>query len=260
MLFRGALRVGLFAMASVLGMPAFCAELGEDEAWLRSKGTLIFEDSFDREESGNGAKAIGNGWNSATADRVPHLKQADLEGGVLKIHSATREAGHAAHIHHEIGFQDGGVRVRFKFPGLAAVETMQVGFVDRECQSVHAGHLGYAILNASAKTLTLRDSKTGGMDLRMRKRVETEVREQGKPSAELQAFLKSKERVLPWVPDREWHELVLVTEGDELRASLDGKRMGQFRSEGFAHPVKRWLSFLPVSHLWIEEVQVWKVK
>jgi len=34
---------------------------------------------------------------------VPQLKQADLDGGVLKAASATKEAGHAAHIHHEAG-------------------------------------------------------------------------------------------------------------------------------------------------------------
>ncbi|MCC6880844.1 MAG: hypothetical protein IT576_01715, partial [Verrucomicrobiales bacterium] len=45
--------------------------LADDAAWLQDKGTLIFHDSFDREEEGNLAKAIGNGWESATAARVP---------------------------------------------------------------------------------------------------------------------------------------------------------------------------------------------
>ena len=87
----------------------------DDSAWLKS-GTLIFEDSFDREEDGNLAAAIGNGWNSATANRVPDVKQADLDGGVLKVMSAAA-AGHQAHIHHEAGFEDGGAIVRFKLPG-----------------------------------------------------------------------------------------------------------------------------------------------
>lgn len=45
----------------------------DDAAWLRGKGTLVFHDAFEREETGNLAKAIGNGWNSATADRVPQI-------------------------------------------------------------------------------------------------------------------------------------------------------------------------------------------
>jgi hypothetical protein len=66
----------LFALSAALN----AAAAGDDAAWLREKGTLIFHDAFEREETGNLAKAIGNGWNSATADRVPyrHLKSTLL--------------------------------------------------------------------------------------------------------------------------------------------------------------------------------------
>lgn len=63
--------------------------------------------------------------------------------------------------------------------------------------------------------------------------------------------------------DREtsqWHELVLVTEGDEMRVTLDGKPLGSHRSEGFAHPVKRWFSMLMNPSAWIDDVKVYKVK
>ena len=93
-------------LACLLASPLFSAD---DAAWLQTKGTLIFHDAFEREETGTGLKDIGNGWESATADRVPQIKQADLDGGVMKIASATKEAGHAAHIHHDAGFADGGV-------------------------------------------------------------------------------------------------------------------------------------------------------
>jgi hypothetical protein len=53
-----------------------------DASWLRGKGRLIFHDAFEREETGNDMKAIGNGWESATADRVPQIKQADLDDGI----------------------------------------------------------------------------------------------------------------------------------------------------------------------------------
>ena len=61
-------------------------------AWLEKNATLILHDAFEREEDGNLAKAIGNGWNSATADRVPDVKMADLDGGILKVASASEAA------------------------------------------------------------------------------------------------------------------------------------------------------------------------
>jgi len=231
---------------------------GDDLAWLQKSGTLIFHDAFEREIDGNHAEAIGNGWHSATADRVPHLKQAAIDAGTLKIASATKEAGHAAHIHHEAGFEDGGILVRFRFPGESPNESLQLGFVDREAKGVHAGHLCYAIVSPSGMTLT--DWKTGVMNLEIRKlRGELTARKEALP-ADLEALLKSKQTSVQCRLDHEWHELVLVTEGDEMRASLDGGATLQWRSSGFAHPTKRWLSFLVGSTVWIDDVKIWKVK
>lgn len=229
-----------------------------DTAWLQSKGTLLFHDAFERDETGNGLKGIGNGWESATADRVPQIKQADLDGGILKIASATKEAGHAAHIHHDAGFADGGVVVRFKFPGLNKGEGLQLGFVDREVKDIHAGHLCYAILSQS--NVTLIDHKTGVMNLAIRKQREEATANKTKVSPELEALLKTKQAAFPLKADTEWHELTLVTEGDELRCSLDGKVVGRHRSEGFAHPMKRWFSFLVGSTVWIDDVKIYKVR
>jgi|UniRef100_UPI003783060A hypothetical protein len=231
----------------------------DDATWLREKGTLIFHDAFEREEDGNLAKAIGNGWNSATADRVPHIKMSDLDEGILKIASASKEAKHAAHIHHEAGFADGGAVVRFRFPGLNKAETLQLGYVDRETTTgVHAGHLCYGILSQSSITLT--DQKTGIMNLENRKRRDDAVAKKEKIPADLEALLKTKSINVPYKADTEWHELVLVTEGDEMRLSIDGKLLAKHRSEGFAHPMKRWFSFLVNNTVWIDDVKIWKVR
>lgn len=230
----------------------------DDAAWLKEKGTVIFHDAFEREETGNGMKAIGNGWESATADRVPQIKQADLDGGILKIVSATKEAGHAAHIHHDAGFTDGGTVVRFRFPGLNKDESLQLGFVDRETKGVHAGHLCYGILSRSS--ITLIDHKTGVMNLEIRQRRQAYLDRKEKLPADLDALLKSKQFTVPWKADNAWHDLVLVTEGDEMRLSLDGKLLAHHRSEGFAHPMKRWFSFLVPSTVWIDDVKILRVK
>jgi hypothetical protein len=230
----------------------------DDASWLREKGTLIFHDAFDRDETGSGLKGVGNGWESATADRVPHIKQADLDAGVLKISSASKEAGHSAHIHHEAGFTDGGVLVRFRFPGLNKGESFQLGFVDRETTGIHAGHLCYANLGSGG--ITLMDWKTGVMNLEIRHRRQSFLDRKQKLPADLNALLKTKQITVPWKVDAEWHELILITEGDEMRLSLDGKLLARHRSDGFAHPMKRWLSFLVPSTVWIDDVKIWKVK
>lgn len=230
----------------------------DDATWLQEKGMLIFHDAFEREEDGNLAKAIGNGWNSATADRVPHIKMADLDGGILKVSSASKEAGHAAHIHHEAGFTDGGAVVRFKFLGLNKDESLQLGFVDRETKGVHAGHLCYGILSQSSVTLI--DHKTGIMNLENRKSRDDALARKEKMPADLEALLKTKQVIVPQKADQEWHDLVLVTEGDEMRLSLDGKLIASHHSEGFAHPMKRWFSFLVPNTVWIDDVKIWKVK
>jgi len=238
--------------------PGSSAPPGDDATWLRTRGALIFHDAFEREEDGNLAKAIGNGWNSATADRVPQIKMADLDGGILKIASASKEAGHAAHIHHEAGFTDGGAVVRFRFPGLSKGESLQIGFVDRETKGIHAGHLCYANLTASG--VTLMDWKTGVMDLEIRQRRQPYLDRKEKLPDDLDALLKTKQVTVPWKADTEWHELVLVTEGDEMRLSLDGRVVARHRSPGFAHPMKRWFSFLIPNTVWIDDVKLWKVK
>lgn len=183
---------------------------------------------------------------------------ADLDGGILKIASATKEAGHAAHIHHEAGFTDGGAVVRFKFPGLNKVESLQLGFVDRETKGVHAGHLCYGIVSQSSVTLI--DHKTGIMNLENRKRRDDAVARKDAVPADLEALLKTKQITVPWKGDTEWHELILVTEGNEMRLSLDGKLVAKHRSEGFAHPMKRWFSFLVPNTVWIDDVKNWKIE
>lgn len=237
---------------------SFTVRAVDPAEWLRTKGQLIFHDSFDREEDGTGLKAIGNGWESATADRVPMIKQTDLDGGIMKITSATVEAKHAAHIHHDAGFTDGGAIVRFRFPGLNKSESLQLGYVDREVKGVHAGHLCYGILSQSSVTLI--DHKTGVMNLAIRDERQKYLDAKKPLPKEMDALLKTKQVVVPWKADTEWHELALVTEGDEMRLSVDGKLIASHHSEGFAHPMKRWFSFLVPSTVWIDDVKIYKVK
>ncbi|GEP41584.1 hypothetical protein [Brevifollis gellanilyticus] len=245
----------IFLLSALLTVSALAQD---STAWLEKNATLIFHETFEREEDGNLAGAIGNGWNSATANRAPKIKQADLDEGILKVSSATVEAKHAAHIHHEAGFTDGGAAVRFRFPGLSKDETLQLGFVDRELKGVHAGHLCYGVVRQSSVTLI--DHKTGIMNLENKKRRDEALAKKEKVPADLEALYKTKTIVAPYKADTEWHELILITEGDEMRLTMDGKLIAKHRSEGYAHPMKRWFSFLIPATVWIDDVKIWKVK
>jgi hypothetical protein len=52
----------------------------------------------------------------------------------------------------------------------------------------------------------------------------------------------------------------LLTVGDQMRLTLDGNLIAKHRSEGFAHPMKRWFSFLIPSTVWIDDVKIWKIR
>jgi len=246
-----------FTLLLIFLLPASLTQ-ADDAAWLPAKGTLIFEDSFEREEDGNGRKAIGNGWESATADRALHVKQADLDGGILKILSDGKAAGHGIHIHREAGFTDGGTTLRFRFPGQSKNETFTIGHVDRELNGVHAGHLCYAHLYQTS--IKLIDQKTGISEHNLRNRRGEYLARKEKLPADLAAFLATKEKTIPWQADNEWHTLSLMFAGDEMRLSIDGQLVAAHRSEGFAHPTKRWLSFSASNTVWIDDVKIWKVK
>lgn len=251
-----ALSLGLGAASHAADLTSLTAQ-HDDAAWLESKGTLIFADSFDREENGNGRKAIGNGWESATADRAPHIKQADLDGGILKIAGDGKAAGHGIHIHHDAGFADGGTTLRFRFPGLNKGESLTIGYVDRELKGVHAGHLCYAFLYPTA--VLLRDNKTGVSDLAIRARRQPFLDRKVPLPPDLDALLKTKEKSVPWKADDAWHELTLAFDGDEMRLSIDGRAVASHRSAGFAHSNKRWLSFSAANTVWIDDVKIWKM-
>lgn len=227
--------------------------------WWEKNGSLLFHDAFEREETGTGAKDIGNGWNSATADRAPGKKQADLDGGILKITNAP-EAGHQPHIHHEAGFQDGATLVRFKLPGLSPVEDLTIGFVDRQCKTTHAGHLCYGFVKSKPPGISVADYKTGVMELNNRKRSQEARAATGKLPPDLAELYQRKQAASPWTSDHEWHELLLVVEGDKMCAILDGRPLVRHQSEGFSHPTKRWFSILANSTAWIDDVKVWKLR
>ena len=73
--------------------------------------------------------------------------------------------------------------------------------------------------------------------------------------------LKSKSAGFPLQLDPEaWHEMLIVVEGDVMRFTLDGKAVGQLKSEGIAHPTKRMITLAVNKQARVDDIEVWSLK
>jgi hypothetical protein len=222
----------------------------DDDAFVRENGTALFSDDFNRHESTPDKEEIGNGWTTNSAWRAKGTKQASLEESALHVTKAA-VADHGVAIFHDVAFQDGAVRLRFK---LEEGDDLGVDFVDRELKTVHAGHL--CLAHVTLKNLTLTDSKTGGMDNTIRER-----RLAGDNSPELLALLRTKSQSFTLdLQAGDWHTLLVVVDGDVMRATIDGKPTAEFKSPGIGHPTKRMITLAVNKSAWVDDVKVWKLQ
>lgn len=214
-------------------------------------GQLIFQDDFQRNEAQEKTDEPGNGWGTNSKSRAKGNKQVDLRDGAMFIF-ISKEADHAVSVTHPAEFCDGAVALRFRLDD--AKDSLALDFADATCKTVHAGHLFVASINP--KQVTLRDLKTGSMDLKIQ-----EARLAKKLTAEQQQMLKGKEKSFPCpIEVSKWHDLLVKIEGDELAASVDGKPVGSFKSEGIAHPTKRMLRLSVPHNAVVDDVKIWRKK
>jgi hypothetical protein len=212
--------------------------------------TPLFTDDFTRDEATPGKEDIGNGWTSNSAWRAKGHQQVDLKDGVMHV-TKHAEADHGVAIFHAAEFQDGLVELKFK---LGEGDDFGVDFVDRELKTVHAGHLCMArVMN---KNLTIMDSKTGGMDNKIRER-----RQAGDKSPELTALLKTKTKSFKLdLKPEEWHTMHISIVADKMSVRIDGQEIGSFTSEGVAHPTKRMITLAVNKSAQVDDVKVSKLK
>ncbi|MCX7009418.1 MAG: hypothetical protein NTY53_19610 [Kiritimatiellaeota bacterium] len=230
--------VGLL-LATALGPTLKADELGQ----------LIFQDDFQRNESQEKTDEPGNGWGTNSKTRAKNNKQVDLREGAMFIF-IHKEADHAVSVTHPAEFRDGAVALRFRLDD--AKDSLGLDFADLTCKEVHAGHLFVASI--TPKQVTLRDLKTGAMNLQIQ-----EARLAKKLTTEQQQKLKGKEKTfaLP-IEIGKWHDLLVKIEGDELSATIDGKLVGSFKSEGIAHPTKRLLRLSVPRNAVVDDVKIWR--
>jgi len=135
------------------------------------------------------------------------------------------------------GERDLEVTVKFRFVSDKA-KGFNVWFDDKDYKGSHAGHVCQA--GITPKGVNLSDAKTGGFNLDGglydRKKA-------NQLTADEKKMLTTKSKALPVeLKLQEWHTLVVQTQGEELRVSIDGKAVGAFQSAGIGHATKSLVS------------------
>lgn len=212
-------------------------------------GQLIFADTFARSESQELKDEPGNAWTTSSGKTAGGNKQVDLRDGTMHIYTHAT-ANHATSVRHTFQFRDGSLALRFRLPSDA--DSLKLNFTDLSCKSVHAGHLFNVIANAGK--ITIQDLKTGIMRLTIRK-----ARSGGTLSADQKNALLSKSRSFPAkLAAGQWHNLFAHIDGETVRVELDGKLVGSFDSEGFAHAKKAMIRLLVPGEATVDDLRVWR--
>ena len=197
----------------LLGSSAFAADYPR----------VIFSDDFS-------AEGFGKAWG--------HYKSSSVvkDGVLVGITAPTSDHSAVDNIRLP-GERDLQVTVKFRFVSDKA-KSFNVWFDDKNYKGSHAGHICQATI--SPTSVQLSDAKTGGFDLTGglydRKKANQLTDEEKKMLAE-----KAK-RFPVKLSLQDWHTLVVQTEGDEIRVSIDGQAVGSFKSPGINHDTKSLVS------------------
>ena len=210
---------------------------------------LVFEDGFDRKESLALKDEPGNDWTTNSEARAKGNKQVFLRDGHVFIERHA-EADHAATLNRSIDLKNGAVALKLKFSDVK--DNIHLNFADPREKSVHAGHLFHISINP--KRVMLTDLKFGQQNLEIRA-----AHQKKTLSEEQEALLASKsKRFGNELELGKWHEVLVTIEGDEICCTINGKLIGSFKSEGFAHPRKTKLRLHIAKSIHLDDVRVWK--
>jgi hypothetical protein len=197
---------------------------------IAEKKDLLFSDDFERAE-------LGKAWGRVVPTFV--LEDGAMKGIQTRFNTPAVDGkpaivAHAAVIGNDTPTKDSMIEFRFRFAGATA---LSAEFDDRKYTGAHYGHICRVVV--TPKDVTLRDERDGTMrnDIYAMSKDPTKKEERGK-------LLKGRSATFPVkVTTDEWHQLVLETVGDMMRATLDGKPVAFLQSSGIAHPTKSKIEF-----------------
>jgi len=131
-------------------------------------------------------------------------------------------------------------------------DTLGLDFADLQCKEVHAGHLFK--VTAGVKKVDIDDMKSGIMNLKFE-----EAKKAKTLTAEQKKFLATTKKSFPVKLEAgKWYALSVQITGDKVSVTIDGKDVGSFSSEGFAHPTKKMLRLAVPKQAVVDEVRIYR--
>ena len=210
---------------------AFAADLPPVPAQpIAKKKELLFSDDFERAE-------LGKAWGQVVPTFT--LENGAMKGTQTRIDIPPADgkpavAGHQAVAGIDIPTKDSVIEFRFRFAGATAVSAE---FDDRAFTGSHYGHI--CMVRFTPKSVIFTDQRDGGMNNEMMAMAKDPARK-----AERAKLMEGRSATFPVeISSDKWHDVVLETVGDTMRATLDGKPVGFLKSSGIAHPTKSKVEF-----------------
>ena len=233
------------------GMPIEWEEVTNPEETLGQHpefGALVFEDSFERNESREDEEEVGSDWITSTEAHVPGRKQADLRDGYLFIEKHEK-APNGVSLRHAFPFRDGTIEMKVKFND--SRDALGINLADYDEKSSGA-QLAEAVLKPSG--IRMEDLKTGQANLNIKV-----AKKRNALTDEQKAALLAKRKEFPHpLSVEEWHHVVITVSGDQVRCMIDGEEVGSLRSPGIAHETKTWVRLHVHRSICIDEVRFWR--
>jgi hypothetical protein len=209
-----------------LASAAFAADLPAiPDKPIAKKKELLFSDDFNRAE-------LGPKWGIVVPTYT--VENGALKGTQMRYDAPAQDGkpaikGHQAVIGVDIPTKDSVIELKFRFAGAQSLTTE---FDDRAFTGSHYGHL--CMIRISPQNIIFTDQRDGGANLEL-----IEMAKDPSRKEERAKRLQGRNATFPLqLAPEKWHDLVLETVGDEMRATIDGKPAGFLKSSGIAHPTK----------------------
>jgi hypothetical protein len=242
-------RLLLLAPSLLLLASAFAADLpAVPDAPIAKKKELLFSDDFERAE-------LGKAWGPVVPTYT--LENGALKGTQTRVNAPAADGkpavvGHAAVIGTDTPTKDSIIELKFRFAGATA---LSAEFDDRKYTGSHYGHICRVVV--TPKNARLLDERDGSMrnDIYEMSQDPTKKDERNK-------LLQGRSANFPVEFDLEkWHDLVLETVGDMMRATIDGKPVAFLKSSGIAHETKSKVEFgCAGKDGYFDDIKIWNAE